>query len=125
MSTRPRILRRSRLNAEGRESASVSDSPPSAQPLPIAARRHPLVAEVRKRLIDRCEFAGGRLAVGAHDQAFPFITVDDQGLPHVALLSRSEIELGPGDLASFAGDAPHVYETLVPGTRALLVMDYP
>jgi transcriptional regulator with XRE-family HTH domain len=35
------------------------------------------------------------------------------------------VELGPGDLASFAGDAPHVYETLVPGTRALLVMDYP
>jgi transcriptional regulator with XRE-family HTH domain len=35
------------------------------------------------------------------------------------------VELRPGDLASFAGDAPHVYETLSPGTRALLVMDYP
>jgi transcriptional regulator with XRE-family HTH domain len=35
------------------------------------------------------------------------------------------VELAPGDLASFAGDAPHLYETLVPGTRALLVMDYP
>lgn len=35
------------------------------------------------------------------------------------------VELGPGDLASFDGAAPHIYETLVPGTRALLVMDYP
>lgn len=35
------------------------------------------------------------------------------------------VELGEGDLASFPGDAPHVYETLAPGTRALLVMDYP
>lgn len=34
-------------------------------------------------------------------------------------------DLGPGDLASFPGDAPHVYETLAPETRALLVMDYP
>jgi transcriptional regulator with XRE-family HTH domain len=34
------------------------------------------------------------------------------------------VELGPGDLASFPGDAPHVYETLAPGTQALLVMDY-
>jgi transcriptional regulator with XRE-family HTH domain len=34
------------------------------------------------------------------------------------------VELGPGDLASFPGDTPHVYETLEPGTQALLVMDY-
>jgi transcriptional regulator with XRE-family HTH domain len=39
--------------------------------------------------------------------------------------SAQPVELGPGDLASFDGDTPHVYETLVPATRALLVMDYP
>lgn len=35
------------------------------------------------------------------------------------------VELGPGDLASFAGDEPHVYETMVADTEAMLVMDYP
>lgn len=34
------------------------------------------------------------------------------------------VELAPGDLASFAGDAPHVYETLKKGTRGMLVMEY-
>lgn len=34
------------------------------------------------------------------------------------------VELGPGDLAAFAGDAAHVYETLEAGTSALLLMDY-
>jgi transcriptional regulator with XRE-family HTH domain len=34
-------------------------------------------------------------------------------------------ELAAGDLATFAGDAPHLYETLAPGTRALLLMEYP
>lgn len=32
--------------------------------------------------------------------------------------------LEPGDLASFGGDAPHRYEALAAGTRALLWMDY-
>ncbi len=33
-------------------------------------------------------------------------------------------DLAPGDLLTFAGDVPHVYEALAPGTAALLVMDY-
>ena len=34
------------------------------------------------------------------------------------------VELGPGDLATYAADVPHVYETLEPGD-AVLVMSYP
>lgn len=34
------------------------------------------------------------------------------------------VTLEPGDLASFGGDAPHRYEAVAPGTRALLWMDY-
>jgi transcriptional regulator with XRE-family HTH domain len=33
--------------------------------------------------------------------------------------------LDPGDLASFPGDAPHVYEATRPGTRAVLLVEYP
>ena len=37
--------------------------------------------------------------VGAREQAFPFITVDAEGFPHTALLSRTEMRVGPaGDL---------------------------
>lgn len=32
--------------------------------------------------------------------------------------------LGAGDLATFPADVPHVYETLEPSTRALMIMDY-
>jgi hypothetical protein len=32
--------------------------------------------------------------VGAQEQAFPFVTVDADGFPHVALLSRMELEVG-------------------------------
>lgn len=35
------------------------------------------------------------------------------------------VELDAGDLASFSGDTAHVYETIEPDTRALLLMDYP
>jgi len=35
------------------------------------------------------------------------------------------VDLARGDLATFGGDAAHVYEALEPGTRALLWMDYP
>lgn len=41
----------------------------------------------------------GQPAPGATEQAFPFLTVDPEGYPHVALLSRAEVETGP------AGDA--------------------
>jgi hypothetical protein len=36
----------------------------------------------------------GAPVVGARDQAFPFITVDPDGFPHPALLSRAEMEVG-------------------------------
>jgi transcriptional regulator with XRE-family HTH domain len=34
------------------------------------------------------------------------------------------IELGPGDYATFRGDAPHSYEALAPGTWAVLLMEH-
>jgi transcriptional regulator with XRE-family HTH domain len=34
------------------------------------------------------------------------------------------IELGPGDYVSFAGDVPHHYEALEPGSWAVLVMEH-
>jgi hypothetical protein len=40
------------------------------------------------------ELLAGRPLVGAQEQAFPFLTVDDDGFPHVALLSRAEMEMG-------------------------------
>jgi transcriptional regulator with XRE-family HTH domain len=35
------------------------------------------------------------------------------------------VELGPGDYIAFAGDQPHVYGALEPGTLAVLVMEHP
>jgi hypothetical protein len=37
----------------------------------------------------------GSPAVGQHEQAFPFLTVDEHGFPHMALLSRSELDVSP------------------------------
>ncbi|HEY8525055.1 MAG TPA: XRE family transcriptional regulator [Acidimicrobiales bacterium] len=34
------------------------------------------------------------------------------------------VELGPGDRATFAGDRPHAYQALAPGTRLILVLSY-
>ena len=39
---------------------------------------------------------------GIHEQAFPLVTVDDRGYPHVALLSRSEMDVAPGESAVLA-----------------------
>ena len=36
-----------------------------------------------------------------------------------------EVDVGPGDYASFAGDVPHTYTALAPGTFAVLVMEHP
>jgi transcriptional regulator with XRE-family HTH domain len=36
-----------------------------------------------------------------------------------------EVELGPGDYVAFAGDVPHTYAALKPGTFAILVMEHP
>jgi hypothetical protein len=37
----------------------------------------------------------GSPELDARGQAFPFLTVDDNGFPHAALLSRAEVEVGP------------------------------
>jgi hypothetical protein len=37
----------------------------------------------------------GQPAIGDREQAFPFLTVDEHGFPHVALLSRAEIGVSP------------------------------
>jgi hypothetical protein len=37
----------------------------------------------------------GAPEVGAREQAFPFVTVDADGFPHPALLSKAELEVGP------------------------------
>jgi hypothetical protein len=34
------------------------------------------------------------------------------------------VELAAGDYVRFPGDGEHVYEALVPGSAALLVMEY-
>jgi transcriptional regulator with XRE-family HTH domain len=36
-----------------------------------------------------------------------------------------EVELEPGDYVAFAGDVPHTYAALEPGTFAVLVMEHP
>ncbi|HWG02334.1 MAG TPA: hypothetical protein VG164_10890 [Trebonia sp.] len=44
----------------------------------------------------------GRPDVGAAEQAFPLLTVDDAGFPHVALLSKAEIDVTPDGSAVLA-----------------------
>jgi transcriptional regulator with XRE-family HTH domain len=39
-------------------------------------------------------------------------------------LTGSPVELGPGDYARYPGDAPHIFEALNPGTRAVLLGEY-
>ena len=36
----------------------------------------------------------------------------------------AEVELDPGDYVRFAGDRPHHYAALAPGSSAVLVMEY-
>lgn len=44
---------------------------------------------------DLARLLEGRPDVESSEQAFPFLTVDEAGFPHVALLSRSEIDVPP------------------------------
>lgn len=44
---------------------------------------------------DLIRLLAGRPDIGASEQAFPFLTVDEAGFPHVALLSRAEIDVTP------------------------------
>ena len=39
--------------------------------------------------------------------------------------ASAAVEVGPGDYVAFAGDVPHLYEALVPGSWAVLVMEHP
>ena len=39
--------------------------------------------------------------------------------------STAPVRLGPGDLASFAGDHAHSYRALADQTQAVLVLEYP
>jgi hypothetical protein len=55
----------------------------------------------------------GTPPLDADEQAFPFLTVDENGYPHTALLSRAEIEPASGGRALLAVVA-------APGTRANL-----
>jgi hypothetical protein len=43
---------------------------------------------------DLVSLLSGRPGLGVSEQAFPLLTVDENGYPHVALLSRAEIEVG-------------------------------
>lgn len=38
--------------------------------------------------------------------------------------AESPVDLGPGDYASFAGDAPHLYQALAPHSWGVLVMEH-
>jgi quercetin dioxygenase-like cupin family protein len=38
--------------------------------------------------------------------------------------AEAPVEVGPGDLATFAADVRHLYEALEPGTRAVALMEY-
>ncbi|MEU6024488.1 helix-turn-helix domain-containing protein [Micromonospora sp. NPDC048871] len=38
---------------------------------------------------------------------------------------HEQVELGPGDYATFPGDTPHRYEALEPGTFVVLIMEHP
>lgn len=44
----------------------------------------------------------GRPQVGEAEQAFPFMTVDGSGFPHVALLSRAELDITADNSALLA-----------------------
>jgi hypothetical protein len=68
------------------------------------------------------ELLAGSPGVGQHEQAFPFLTVDEHGYPHVALLSRSELAVGPGAGEILAAIySPHTRANLGRDGRAGLI----
>lgn len=95
---------------------------------------------------EHAEFAGTLLAAGSHHARRDLYVIElgpgpaRQAEPHtpgsvehlVVAAGRlrtgpvaQPVELGPGDYASFPGDVPHLYQALVPDTRAVLVMEHP
>ena len=94
---------------------------------------------------ERAEFTGTLLAAGSpHTRRDIYIVTVEPGtdrqaaahipgtVEHVVVSAGrmrtgpadQPIELGPGDYAAFAGDIPHVYQALEPGTWAVLVMEH-
>jgi hypothetical protein len=64
---------------------------------------------------------GGGMRVGSPAQAFPFLTVDEAGWPHVALLSATELSVGDDGSLLAAMAAPTTRSNLVRTGRASLV----
>ena len=94
---------------------------------------------------EQAEFTGTLLAAGTpHTRRDIYVITiepgaDRQAQPHIPgtvehlIVSAGRIrtgpaeqpiDLGPGDYAAFAGDAPHMYQALEPGTWAVLVMEH-
>jgi hypothetical protein len=64
----------------------------------------------------------GRPAPGGTEQAFPLLTVDETGFPHVALLSRAEIEVSASGAALFVAIASgRTRANLLRGRRCTLI----
>jgi transcriptional regulator with XRE-family HTH domain len=95
---------------------------------------------------DQADFAGTLLAAGGrHARRDVYVIEIGQGavrhaeahtpgsVEHVVVAAgrmragpaECAVELGPGDYAAFAGDLPHRYEGLAPGTWGVLVMEHP
>lgn len=58
--------------------------------------------------------------VDADEQAVPFLTVDENGFPHVALLSRAELEPGTDAILAVIA-SPHTQANLQRSPRATLI----
>jgi transcriptional regulator with XRE-family HTH domain len=66
---------------------------------------------------------------GAVHQAMPHIK---GAIEHIYVISgrlrvgpeSAPVEIAAGDLATFAGDQPHLYEALAPATQVIMLMEY-
>lgn len=56
--------------------------------------------------------------VGRPEQAFPFLTVDESGFPHVCLLSRAQLEPVPAGLLALVSSRRTRAHLLRPGSPA-------
>ncbi|WZH35990.1 MAG: helix-turn-helix domain-containing protein [Microbacterium enclense] len=108
----PTLIRAGEATAAVASSASdylavlLSASPPHARRdiyLLSAEPGAPRISEPHPRgTVEHVVLVSGRGRVGPADEAF---------------------ELSPGDYLSYAGDAPHVFEALIPGTSAVCVVE--
>lgn len=64
----------------------------------------------------------GPAIAGMREQAFPFLTVDDNGFPHTALLSRAEVDVTADGTAVVAAIASrHTRENVRRSGRAAII----